>query len=78
MHLTAFGVGAAAWMFTGAVHDVLESVLPGDPELNAAMRASHIQVGPISLQAQGRFVTVTIASILIRVSPEAASGVRAN
>jgi len=52
MQLTAFRVGAAAWMFTGVVHDILDLALPGDPELSAAMRASHIQLGPISLQAE--------------------------
>ncbi|HEY9411296.1 MAG TPA: hypothetical protein VIP77_17085 [Jiangellaceae bacterium] len=34
------------------MHDILEFAIPGDPELNAAMRASHIQMGPISLQAE--------------------------
>jgi hypothetical protein len=48
-------------MFTGVVHDVLEFVLPGDPELNAAMRASHIQVGPISLQAESLNRGVSLA-----------------
>jgi hypothetical protein len=52
MQLTALRVGAAAWMFTGFVHDVLEFVLPGDSELNEAMRASVIEVGPVSLDAE--------------------------
>ncbi|MFD2792406.1 hypothetical protein ACFS27_02475 [Promicromonospora vindobonensis] len=51
MNLTAFRVGAAAWMFTGVVHDILELVLQADPELDAAMRATFIEIGPISLQA---------------------------
>jgi hypothetical protein len=51
MNLTAFRVGAAAWMFTGVVHDILELVLPLDPELDAAMRATFIELGPVSLQA---------------------------
>lgn len=52
MQLTAFRVGAAAWMSTGVVHDILDLALPGDPELSAAMRASHVELGPISLQAE--------------------------
>lgn len=51
MQLTAFRVGAAAWMFMGVVHDILELVLPGDPELTAALRASSLEVGPFSLDA---------------------------
>lgn len=51
MNLTAFRVGAAAWMFTGVVHDILELVLPADPELDAAMRATSLELGPVSLQA---------------------------
>jgi hypothetical protein len=51
MQLTAFRVGAAAWMFTGVAHTVLEFALPGDPDLAAALRASTLEVGPISLNA---------------------------
>lgn len=52
MQLTAMRVGAAAWIFTGFVHDVLEFALPGDPELNEIMRDSVIEMGPISMNAE--------------------------
>ncbi|MBZ2198549.1 LIC_13387 family protein [Occultella gossypii] len=52
MRWTAFRVGAIAWVFTGVAHDILEFVLPVDPELTAAMRASNIQVGPATLNAE--------------------------
>ncbi|GAB2471592.1 hypothetical protein GCM10027063_10170 [Promicromonospora xylanilytica] len=38
-------------MFTGVVHDLLELVLQADPELDAAMCATSIETGPVSLQA---------------------------
>ncbi|WP_120522427.1 LIC_13387 family protein [Arthrobacter celericrescens] len=61
MQLTAFRVGAGAWMFTGVVHDILDLALPGDPELGAAMRASHVQLGPISLQAESLTQGISLA-----------------
>lgn len=71
MQLTAFRVGAAAWVVTGLGHDVLEFVLPGDPELNAAMRASVIEVGPVSLNAEslnrGVSLAMGLAMILVGV-----------
>lgn len=71
MQLTAFRVGAAAWVVTGLVHDVLEFVLPGDPELNAAMRASVIEVGPVSLDAEllnrGMSLSMGLAMMVVGV-----------
>lgn len=61
MRLTAFRVGAAAWMFTGVVHNILEFVLPGEPELTAAMRASVIEVGPFMLNADSLNRGVSLA-----------------
>jgi hypothetical protein len=71
MQLTAFRVGSAAWMFTGVAHDILEFVLPGDPELTAAMRASDIRVGPVSLNAdllsRGVSLSMGLAMIVVGV-----------
>ena len=51
MTLRAFRVGAAAWVFTGVLHDVLELVLTRDPGVEAAMRkASVVQIGPLTLE----------------------------
>jgi hypothetical protein len=61
MNLTAFRVGAVAWAFTGFAHDVLEFVLPGDPELAAAMRASEIAVGPVQLNSESLMRGVSLA-----------------
>ncbi|MFC7619187.1 hypothetical protein [Microlunatus sp. GCM10028923] len=51
MNVTAIKVGAGAWMFTGVVHDVLSLILPDDPVLAEALRASQLQVGPFSLNS---------------------------
>ena len=71
MQLTAFRVGAAAWMFTGVVHDILELVLPGDPELTAALRASTLEVGPFSLDAEllnrGVSLSMGLAMVVVGV-----------
>lgn len=71
MRLTAFRVGAAAWVVTGLAHDVLEFALPADPELSAAMRASDIQVGPVSLDAEllnrGVSLAMGLAMIVVGV-----------
>ncbi|TCC07902.1 LIC_13387 family protein [Kribbella soli] len=61
MNLTAFRVGAVAWGFTGLGHDILEFVLPGDPELAATMRASTIDVGPLQLNAESLSRGVSVA-----------------
>ena len=69
MNLTAFRVGAAAWMFTGVVHDILELVLPADPELDAAMRATSLELGPVSLQAdllnRGMSLSMGLAMLVV-------------
>jgi hypothetical protein len=67
VNLTAFPQGAGAWVFTGVVHDILEFVLPGDPDLAAAMRASSIDIGPISLQADSLNRGVSLAMGLTMV-----------
>ncbi|GAB3760301.1 LIC_13387 family protein [Microlunatus parietis] len=61
MNATAIKVGAGAWMFTGVVHDILEFVLRGDPAMDAALRASTIQVGPVSLNAESLTRGVSLA-----------------
>ncbi|RRS00452.1 LIC_13387 family protein [Glycomyces terrestris] len=61
MRLTAFRVGAAAWTVTGLVHDALELALPGDPELEAAMRAASVQLGPVSLEAAALYRGLSLA-----------------
>ncbi|MFD0556453.1 hypothetical protein ACFQ3B_05275 [Stackebrandtia endophytica] len=52
MRWTAFRIGAIAWIFTGIVHDILEFVLPGDPELTALMRTSDMEIGPVTLNSE--------------------------
>ena len=69
MRLAAFRTGAAAWIFTGLVHDILELTLSGDPGLNEAMRASEIRVGPFSLDAEmlNRGVSLSMGWAMITV-----------
>lgn len=52
MNATAFRVGAITWVVTGAGHTVLSFFLPSDPELDAVMRESQIQIGPLQLNAE--------------------------
>lgn len=67
MNPAAFRVGAAAWVVTGVGHGVLEFVLRGDPELNAAMRESRIEVGPVRLDAESLNRGVSLAMSLAMV-----------
>lgn len=71
MRWTAFRVGAVAWVFTGVVHDVLEFVLQGDPELTAMMKASNTEVGPVTLNAdllnRGVSLAMGLAMIVVGV-----------
>lgn len=52
MRWIAYRVGVIAWLVTGVVHDVLEFVLPGDPELTALMQDTSTQVGPVTLNSE--------------------------
>lgn len=71
MRLVAYRVGAAAWVFTGVVHDILEFALSGDADVEAAMQASTIEMGPISLQqallARGVSLAMGAAMIVVGV-----------
>lgn len=48
----AFRVGAVTWTVTGVGHTVLGFFLPSDPELDAVMRGSEIEIGPLQLDAE--------------------------
>lgn len=61
MRLTAGKVGAGAWMFTGLVHNVLSLILPDDPVLAEALRASALQVGPFSLNSASLHQGISLA-----------------
>jgi hypothetical protein len=69
MRATAFRVGAAAWMFTGAVHSVLDVVLRGEAVLDAQVREAVIQLGPIALNEQrlNQGVSLTMGLAMVAV-----------
>ncbi len=72
MMLRAFRVGAAAWVFTGVLHDVLELALARDPGVEAALReASSIEIGALSLKpallTSGVSLAMGVAMILVGV-----------
>lgn len=61
MNTTAIKVGAGAWMFTGLVHNILSVILPDDPALGEALRASVLQVGPFSLNSASLHQGISLA-----------------
>jgi hypothetical protein len=67
MNETAFRVGAVTWTVTGLGHSILHFVLPGDPELSAAMRASEIQIGPVKLDVESLNQGISLAMALAMI-----------